>query len=99
MAIKNSAPFSERNRKRAISVQSIRLQQHVAELDAAVEALERSRLAALVSDISGLGNGHALRLGIQTHLGNERPLRHQVFDARCLFNAYDLLVTLGRSSS
>jgi hypothetical protein len=55
-----------------ISVQGIRLHQYVAELDAAEEALERSLLAALVSGIGGLGNGHAQRLGIQTHLGNER---------------------------
>lgn len=53
-------------------MQGIRLHQYVGELDAAEEALERSRLAALVSGIGGLGNGHAQRLGLQTHLGNER---------------------------
>lgn len=39
-------------------MQGIRLNQHVAELDAAEEPFEGSRLAALVSGIGGLGNRH-----------------------------------------
>jgi len=66
------AQLRKEEKKRATPVQGIRRHQHVAELDAAEELLESSRLAARVRGLGGLGNRHPQRLAIQARLGDER---------------------------